>query len=106
MAEEETKAPVSKGPADWICDRVAGLLGAKKSIEKFRKSYKEDPNGSTDSFIKCLAPYLIFIPAGDGVTIMTNAPHPDKIRKKAIICVKTDEDETVTLDNVRELLIF
>ena len=106
MADEETKAPPAKGPADWICERVAGLLGAKKAIEKFKKSYNEDPEKSTELFVKGTVDYLIFIPAGDGVTILTNAPHPDKIRKKAILCVRTDPYETLNLDNIRELTVF
>ena len=106
MADEETKVPASKKAADWICDRVAGLLGAKKSIEKFKKSYTEDPSKSTDLFVGGTIDYLIFIPAGDGVTILSTAPHPDKIRKKAILCVKTEKGEKLDMDNVRELLIF
>ena len=105
MAEEE-KAVKKKGPDAWICDRVCGLLGAKKTIEKFRQSFEGDPNKSTELFVKGTITYLIFIPAGDGVTILTNAPHPDKIRKKGILCVKRDPYEDLELDNIRDQLVF
>ena len=74
----------------------------KKQLEKFRKSYEGDENKSTELFVKGTITYLIFIPAGDGVSILTNAPHPDKIRKKAILCVKADPYEDLEYDNLRD----
>ena len=100
MVEEVKQTKV--GPEQWICERVCGLLGAKKTAEKFRKSYEGDENKSTELFVKGTITYLIFIPAGDGVTILTNAPHPDKIRKKAILCVKTDPYEPLDMDTIRD----
>ena len=96
---------------DYIMKRVAGLLGMKKSFERFKRSFDNEDNARALSLFlddSDEVGHLLFLPAGgEGVNLLTTLPPPSNFKqRKGVFMYKTERGVAIDPERVKELLAF